>query len=503
MSEQPVIVVGAGIAGLTASALLAHEGVPVILLESHHQPGGCAGTFCRGNFVFDVGATQVAGFEVGGIHERIFRHLQVPLPVCDLLNPGCVVQLADGSHPIQLWHDPMQWAEERERQFPGSKAFWRLCTDLHNSNWEFASRNPVLPASNVWDFWELIRALRPNNLLSGIFSTCSVSDLLFLTGCQKDQRLTAFLDLQLKLYSQEPAKRTAALYGSTVLQMAQKPLGLWHLHGSMQKLSESLANSLLRDGAKLFLKHRVIQLKVATKKESWRIDALDSKGLPKYFSAPDVIFTLPPQSLLDLMPLESGMPKSYRRKLSQLPQPSGALVFYGALDRNYLPSECPTHLQIEAQDPGSVFLSISREGDGRAPAGQATVIASIFAECSYWMSLDESNYRNQKQLMMKKIIQILEHWLGIAPHNWLHKELATPRSFAKWTGRPGGMVGGLGQQPLRFGPFGLHSRTPMNGLWLCGDSIYPGEGTAGVSQSALMACRQLMAQRNKKMYLVS
>ena len=39
----------------------------------------------------------------------------------------------------------------------------------------------------------------------------------------------------------------------------------------------------------------------------------------------------------------------------------------------------------------------------------------------------------------------------------------------------------------------------MNGLWLCGDSIHPGEGTAGVSQSALMACRQLMVKRGKQL----
>ena len=48
---------------------------------------------------------------------------------------------------------------------------------------------------------------------------------------------------------------------------------------------------------------------------------------------------------------------------------------------------------------------------------------------------------------------------------------------------------------MQFGPFGLPSRTPMKRLWLCGDSIPPGEGTAGVSQSALMVCKQLMGLR--------
>ena len=85
--------------------------------------------------------------------------------------------------------------------------------------------------------------------------------------------------------------------------------------------------------------------------------------------------------------------------------------------------------------------------------------------------------------------------MSLDPSHWLHQELATPRSFAKWTGRPNGIVGGVGQHPSIFGPLGITSRTPFRGLWVCGDSIHPGEGTAGVSQSALMACRQLMANR--------
>lgn len=101
MTNEQVIVVGGGIAGLTASALLAHEGFNVILLESHYQTGGCAGTFKRGNYVFDVGATQIAGLEKGGIHERLFRYLDWPQPLGSILDPGCEVDLRDGSRPIK------------------------------------------------------------------------------------------------------------------------------------------------------------------------------------------------------------------------------------------------------------------------------------------------------------------------------------------------------------------------------------------------------------------
>ena len=72
-----MVVVGAGIAGLTAAALAAKAGKKVLLLEAHHQSGGCAGTFKRGSYTFDVGATQVAGLELGGSHQRIFSELAI------------------------------------------------------------------------------------------------------------------------------------------------------------------------------------------------------------------------------------------------------------------------------------------------------------------------------------------------------------------------------------------------------------------------------------------
>ena len=109
--------------------------------------------------------------------------------------------------------------------------------------------------------------------------------------------------------------------------------------------------------------------------------------------------------------------------------------------------------------------------------------------------MNEEAYEQRKKDVQCLIRSALENRLRLGPCFWEHQELATPRSFAKWTGRPQGIVGGLGQHPSQFGPFGLATRTPIQGLWLCGDSIYPGEGTAGVTQSAVMACRQLLESR--------
>jgi C-3',4' desaturase CrtD len=216
--------------------------------------------------------------------------------------------------------------------------------------------------------------------------------------------------------------------------------------------------------------------------------------------AQDVICSLPPQCLPDLISSDQW-PTGYERRLKGLPEPSGALVFYGAVRSEALPDSCPGHLQRGSKHPGSLFVSVSRAGDGRAPEGEATVIASVFTPTADWCRLAEPAYQKRKQEALQSLRGELERLLHLRPDVWLHAELATPRGFAGWTGRPRGMVGGLGQHPSRFGPFGLAGRTPMQGLWLCGDSLHPGEGTAGVSLSALNASRQLLAERGKRLII--
>ena len=211
-------------------------------------------------------------------------------------------------------------------------------------------------------------------MASGLFTTFSIANLLQLCGCQNDKRLRRFLDLQLKLYSQEPADRTAALYGATVLQMAQAPLGLWHLQGSMQVLSEQLSQAIEAAGGEIRLRHRVSAMHPSA--EGWTVSTTGADAQAQDWHASDVICSLPPQCLVDLLPADA-IPDRYQQRLTTLPEPSGALVLYGVVQRRALPIDCPGHLQLGLQQgsgkPGSLFVSISREGDGRAPLGLSLI----------------------------------------------------------------------------------------------------------------------------------
>ncbi len=494
MKQEQVIVIGAGIGGLTAGALLARHGYQVRVYEQAYVAGGCASTFKRKGFTFDVGATQVAGLEPGGIHDRLFRELGVESPEAKICDPACAVFLPGETEPIRVWHDRQKWQRERNRQFPKSEGFWQLLNSLFEVSWRFQGREPVLPPRNLWDLKELIKAVRLDTLITVPFALMTVGDALRLYGLDGDRRLSTFLDLQLKLYSQVDAKATALLYAATALRVSQAPQGLYHLYGSMQVLSDRLIEALTKHGGKLYLGHRVEKIhREGTKVTGITIRNLKTQQIWQE-KASHVIGNLTVQNLVQLVNLPN-----YQKRVAKLPPSSGAFVLYLGVEAEAIPSNCPPHLQFLYDYTGpigennSLFVSVSQPGDGRAPTGKATIIASSFTDVSLWWKGSQEEYNQLKEKYTETAIARLSNYFQLSPEMIVHQEAATPRTFARYTARAQGIVGGIGQRVSTFGPFGFATRTPLANLWLVGDSVHPGEGTAGVSYSAATVVKQILS----------
>jgi len=504
-AAKKVVVVGAGIGGLTAAALLAHRGYAVKVFDQAIVPGGCASTFKRRGFTFDVGATQVAGLEPGGIHHQIFKALEIDLPEASECDPACAVFLPGEQTPINVWRDPQRWQAERERQFPGSAPFWAFMKALFDFSWRFQQRDPVLPPRSMWDVWQLLTALRPDTLLTVPYAFSTVGDILRGYELSGNRRLRTFLDMQLKLYSQTTADKTATLYAATALGVSQSPQGLFHLKGSMQVLSDRLVESLERDGGELYMRHTVEAIDMTpdmTPGKQAQVKVTNQKGESWLEAADQVVANVTVQNLVRLVQ-DNGMKdsrlKGYEKRVKNLEPSSGAFVIYLGVEQSAIPENCSPHLQFLYDYAGpiaennSLFVSVSREGDGRAPAGKATIIASSFTDVQPWYDCDEDEYRAMKERYTQAAIARLKDYFDLRPEHLVHVEAATPRSFETFTGRSQGIVGGIGQRVPTFGPFGFATRTPIKHLWLVGDSTHPGEGTAGVSYSALTAVRQIEA----------
>ena len=73
-----VIIIGAGMGGLTCGAWLAHKGMKVLVVEQNLQPGGLCSSYKRNGFTFTPAASIVTGTtKKDGVFERLTKALGI------------------------------------------------------------------------------------------------------------------------------------------------------------------------------------------------------------------------------------------------------------------------------------------------------------------------------------------------------------------------------------------------------------------------------------------
>ena len=118
--KYDVIVIGAGLGGLTAGAKLAREGKKVLLLEQHDRVGGCATTFKRRGFTMEVGLHEMDGLHPGDTKTRIFQELGIFDRVTFLELPD-FYRFYNDRQDLVLPHDPEKAAAILKKRFPGEE----------------------------------------------------------------------------------------------------------------------------------------------------------------------------------------------------------------------------------------------------------------------------------------------------------------------------------------------------------------------------------------------
>jgi len=118
--KYDVIIVGAGLGGLTAGATLAKRGKKVLLLEQHDRPGGCATTFRRRDFTMEVGLHEMDGLHEGDTKAKIFRELGV-FDRVEFLELPEFYRFINGRQDLVIPHDPVLAAAILKQSFPGEE----------------------------------------------------------------------------------------------------------------------------------------------------------------------------------------------------------------------------------------------------------------------------------------------------------------------------------------------------------------------------------------------
>jgi phytoene dehydrogenase-like protein len=237
------------------------------------------------------------------------------------------------------------------------------------------------------------------------------------------------------------------------------------------------------------VRYRAAVSAVRRQAAGWRVTLADGERI----AARQVVLNVAAGAVPDL--LGEDCPTRLRARVQRLPRGWGAVVLHGVVDASPALPTPPAHYQVVADyarplpEGNSCFVSLL-PGEGRA-VGRLVLTVSTHTQPERWWMADRGAYEAQRAAYRERLLAAAARALpGLTPH-LRHVECATPRTFARFTGRPLGMVGGLPQTREWANFRALSHRSGLPGLYLVGDTVFPGAGTIGVTLSALNAYRDL------------
>ena len=242
MPDARVVVIGAGVGGLVAAALLAARGARVTMVETQAGPGGKLRVLPVGGRPIDAGPTV---FTMKPLFEAIFAEAGGDLDAAVPMRPAEVLaRHAWGDERLDLFADPAR-SEEAIGDFagatavPGYRAFRAHARRVFETlDGPFLRRGNTNPLGLTWrvglrHFTDLL-ALRPYE------SMWQVLGEFF-----PDPRLRQLFGRYATYCGSSPFRAP-----STLMLIAHvEALGVWLVEGGMHRLAEALAALARRNGA--------------------------------------------------------------------------------------------------------------------------------------------------------------------------------------------------------------------------------------------------------------
>lgn len=236
-----VIVIGAGLGGLSAACHLVGDGHDVLVLERDDRPGGRAGRLELGPYTFDTGPTVLT---MPDLVESCFRAAGVEMD--DLLSlqrvdPMYRATYADGSE-LRVRHGREAMTEEiRSVCGPGeAAAFGRFAdwvTDLYETEMpSFIDRNLDSPLDLAWPPGPGVRLVR-----QGAFGKLGKAVARFFD----DERLQRIFSFQ-AMYAGLAPYEALAVYA--VITYMDSINGVYVPHGGMHALPVAMATAVEKAG---------------------------------------------------------------------------------------------------------------------------------------------------------------------------------------------------------------------------------------------------------------
>jgi prolycopene isomerase len=504
-----VLIVGAGLSGLTAAALLAKRGLSVLVLERCCQPGGSCGAFRRRGYTLDLGAAMLFGFGERGFnpHRFVMNELEESL---DVYRHEAMYRLhypdAEGrDRPVVFWPEKERFFDELARLFPSSigelKSLYRDLEGLYKT---VMSANSVFLSPSETPKAELIRGLLAHPISEArLLRLMTKSAGSLMRRHVKDEAIYRFFDKLTSTYTYTSIEETPALLAVTMF-VENHVGGSYYPAGSPMMLAAKLEKALERRGGSIRYSSTVSRILV----EGGRAGGVELESGEKLF-ANKVLYSGTVWNLYERL-LPSGLtPPELLAKVRALEPSFPSSVLYGAVASEAIPKGAfPVEMLIgnpEQIDESDLTLYLSSlEDPSLARPGYETFML-IGPSAAKWPSPSSPEYQGQayneaKEREAERMLSLVESRFPGFRAGVLFSELGSPSTIERYLMKNGGAVAGpkqrMGQELMNR----QAAATFLPGLFMCGESTVMGTGTPAVTISGISAADLILREEGLPEY---
>jgi phytoene dehydrogenase-like protein len=475
-----VIVIGAGLGGLTAGAKLAKEGKKVLLIEQHDRPGGYATTFTRGDFTLEVGLHEMDGPAPGEMKMKIFNDLGVSgnvpfIPVPDFY------RFLNNRREVTIPHDPEKATQILSRHFPGEidgiKAYF----------------DQILKPSG-----EVLKMDKQDS---------SIGE--FLDSIIQEEDLKLILLGNLGYFHDDPYTLSLAYY--SISQGSYYRNGASFIKGGSQQLSDYLTSYIREHDGEVRLNHLVTGILTENNQvKGVLLQQKNKRGAEiETAHAGMVIANNAMLRVADMLPPSSGEP--FRNELTLHKTGASLLTVYYGFKR-CLKDLGYTHYSTalfddsvlsqkdilfnnsdDYQKRSFIFTDYSQLDSGLAPAGKSVAAVCCVDYLKDWTGMDRKAYLGKKAEVAATFTARLEKMIPGITENIEYMEVGTPYTCSRYTLNPEGAVYGFAQSPLKKS---IDTSMLPDNLWFASAWGKTGGGFSGAIYGGYLCA--LQALRKKK-----
>ena len=490
-----VIIIGAGLGGLSCAAFLAVNGLRPLVIEAHDKPGGYATSFKRGRFKCEVSlhATTPEDPQMKALLEQlnvrdkitfvphehawssVFPDFSLDLPVGDF----------DTTRDILVGRFPSE---------PGLPAYMQTWQNLFNDMESFIINGMPQDPNQLPYLYPTLAFMVMNNM-----TLADVQNFYQIASPE----LRAILGQSWTYYGLPPSQIPAFyyLYATGIYHT----YGGYYIEGTSQSLSNSLSEVITDAGGKVMLKTEVTEILL----ENNRAVGVKARG-KEYHGNAVVSNASVPQTLDELLPPSVELPPEYQDKISSAHTSLSSFNVWLGLNRDITNEIAQSTVSFypgyDFDDAYSGVLLCDTERSGVAmvvpdnliddfsPRGHSLIVLTAFSGYEPWEQFEQDYFAGKKKRYYEEKDRITESLIGLAEEYLVPglsdmivmQEASTPLTNIRYTSNTSGAMYGYSQTLDNSGLVRLSNRTPIEGLYLSSAWAYPGAGYS----SALFAGKE-------------